>query len=351
LIKNAWQTDAAKSLVKEETFENIKNHAYEQVVVFYYKSDSKSAAALKIVNKAAKKLKDELPQLRFRKCNGDLRINRDYFKEASFSKGLFVFTQTPIEGIVKYSEPLTVKDLMTHLRNQYLPYNKNDVKIFTDEDTLYDDIDMDVDQKVRFLRFTNSDCEMCKRGAKQWNIAASKWTDEAVFMDVNCDSDEDSSEFCRRHRVNVVPAMMLFTGEENVEYPDNAPKTVGGYSDFLNAELDKLLGIDDDVDDADIDDLDEDDLLFEEELYTPPVKSAPAPAPKTKTKTKAKVKSDLKKVTEKVTEGECENKEPTDSKGRSLNTRVSLLEAEIKELHTILERQKQQIEKLLEMSE
>lgn len=90
---------AAAPLVVEETFEQIKNAQGDQMVVFYRSSDADAERVLKIIKKAAKDVKEDYPSFNFKKCDGDRSENAKEFTDASFHKGVFLFTSTTTEGI------------------------------------------------------------------------------------------------------------------------------------------------------------------------------------------------------------------------------------------------------------
>jgi len=153
----------SSSLVTEDTFLDIKNSASEQFVIFYHGSDLQAEKHLKIFKKAAKKVIKERPGFRFRKCDGDLPINKKEFEEATFHSGSFFFTSTPFDGIEKYVLDVSVKSMVNYIRYKYMKYNEDDVLHFTDEDDFFERMDLSENPKPIFVKFYEQWCQHCKK--------------------------------------------------------------------------------------------------------------------------------------------------------------------------------------------
>jgi len=207
--------------VVEDTFANIKNSPAEQLVVFYRASDPSHEAILKTVKKVAKKLRHELPpQFAYRKCDGDLEINKKEFQDASFHTGTFVFTSTPIEGIEKYPLSVDVKTLTRYLKGKYVPANDSAVLSFVDEDTFYERLDRFDPPKSIFIKFWEEWCTHCKRAKRSFAQGAQYFRDQVDFMEVQCSKNDETTAFCTRNEVRSYPTFLLFTGEQKHSFTD-----------------------------------------------------------------------------------------------------------------------------------
>jgi len=81
------------------------------------------------MTKIEKKVRKELPQWKFRTCNGDLAYNKNQFEEAAFKSGEFYFTATPIEGIEKYIGQQKADDILEHIKSFHIEGQADDEKI------------------------------------------------------------------------------------------------------------------------------------------------------------------------------------------------------------------------------
>ncbi len=163
LVQMSGVTAASAQRVEEDTFENIKNSASEQMVAFYHSSDSTHFDTLKIMKKAAKKLRNDMPNFRFRKCDCDLEVNRKECSDASFNSGTFLFTATQNEGIEKYSLAVNAKTIAKYIRGKAAAHDFADVLPFTNEDAFYERMDLSEEPKPILVKFFETWCQHCKR--------------------------------------------------------------------------------------------------------------------------------------------------------------------------------------------
>jgi len=208
----------AAPLVREETFANIKNVQSDQFVVFYRSSDANSVDILSNVKKAAKKLKTEMPDFKFYKCDGDRAANAADFKEAGFNSGTYLFSQISPEGIVKYTLDSDAKTLYRYIKTKYALADEDDVKEFTDEDTFWDL--MDGNERPVFVKFYEKWCAHCQRLKKTYTQAATFFKNRVDFVEVECSKNADSTAFCTKHEVKGYPVLMLFTGEKKIKFEE-----------------------------------------------------------------------------------------------------------------------------------
>ncbi len=103
---------------------------------------------LQKVEAAAAIAKIEFPHFLFRKCDGDLDVNKAEFKEATFLGGFFLFTTFEMQGIEKYTHDVSRDTIVQHIRNLHGTFNPADIKDFVDEDGFFDDIDRDPEHRV-----------------------------------------------------------------------------------------------------------------------------------------------------------------------------------------------------------
>ena len=122
------------------SFTSIKNTPAERLVHFFHSSPT-AHTTLTTLNTVARRLRSELPHFLFQYCNGSESINVADFQGAGFANGEWLFTSTPVEGIMKYMGPVTVSELMDHVRHKYLTSNATDLVRFSTEDAFYTMLD------------------------------------------------------------------------------------------------------------------------------------------------------------------------------------------------------------------
>jgi thiol-disulfide isomerase/thioredoxin len=319
----------AADLVVEDTFENIKNTPQEQMVLFYRSSEPESADVIKILKKVAKTIKKEKPRFGFKKCDGDLEVNHKDFKEAAFHKGTFIFTSTPSEGIVKYTGPVDAKSLAAHIRHKYLTYDAEDMLKFRDEDAFYERLDAQDPPKPIFVKFYEQWCEHCKRIKEPFAIAATHFKDRVDFMEVECSKDEDTTSFCTKNEVRSYPVLMLFTGEDKVQFKEEM-RSIITFEKFFNEHIGGSSGGGSRSSDDD-----------EEEVVT---KKSSKKAKKTDDEEDAEISAKLNKKGDKSKKSEDDDSvdpklanlgqfaKPKSTDGKSLEDRVAVLEETVKQL-------------------
>jgi len=358
------QLAVAASVIVEDTFENIKNTPGDLLVVFYRASEPDHKRVLEIVKKVAKRVQKEFPEWKFRKCDGDLEVNKKQFTEAQFTTGTFVFTATPTEGIVKYGLAVEVETLSQHILHKKLEYEEGDIAQFTDELDFYDHLD--AGGKPIFVKFYEKWCEHCKRLKQPFAIAASYFKNTVEFMEVECSSNEETTAFCVHNEVRSYPVLTLFNGEEKIQFKEEM-RTISTFGHFFDQHT-----IKDDADEPsssttkakkkDADKDDNDDAVTptesepEKETESPITQSAKDGEKEEKKKSKKKGKKgkskDKKKKKKSAASDEEEDEAPSwkddasQSKKQetpkeeklvlSLEARVTVLEEEVKELRAAL---------------
>ena len=118
------------------SFTSIKNTPAERLVLFFHSSPS-AHTTLTALNTVARRLRTELPHFTFQYCNGSDPVNVAEFQGAGFKNGEWLFTSTPVEGIMKYTGPVSVAELTDHVRHKYLTSEAADLVRFTTEDAFY----------------------------------------------------------------------------------------------------------------------------------------------------------------------------------------------------------------------
>lgn len=122
------------------SFTSIKNTPAERLVLFFHSSPT-AHATLATLNTVARRLRTELPHFTFQYCNGSQPVNSADFQAAGFNSGEWLFTSTPVEGIMKYTGPVSVSELVDHVRHKYLTSEVADLVRFSTEDEFYTVLD------------------------------------------------------------------------------------------------------------------------------------------------------------------------------------------------------------------
>lgn len=231
------------SLLVEETFASIEGTNQEQLVVFYRSLDPASKNLLVTMEKTAEKLRYDttLSELFFRKCDGDLPENKEGFANANFDSDSFIFTSTPVEGIVKYTGPRSPKSIASLVRSKYLRHYPAHVLPFTNEFDFWDRMDLSDKPKNQFVLFTAKGCLKCDRVRRGFNIIATAYRNDIQSVEVVCESRE-AKDFCNQQDVTIYPAFVLFTGEEKhrMVEPEQPIVEFREYNKFLSTHMPSL---------------------------------------------------------------------------------------------------------------
>ena len=132
----AFDPDSPYPYLTSGTFASIKNTPAERLVLFFHSSPT-ATTTLSTLNTVARRLRTDLPHFLVQYCNGSDPANTADFQSAGFTSGEWLFTSTPVEGIMKYTGPVTVAELVDQVRHKYLPSSASDLVRFSSEDEFY----------------------------------------------------------------------------------------------------------------------------------------------------------------------------------------------------------------------
>jgi thiol-disulfide isomerase/thioredoxin len=221
------------------SYTDIVGNPREQVVVFYRRSKGAETAeaALEVVRRVMHAVNLE-PSLLFsqdpkrngknflywRECDGDLPENQAGFAEAQFGDAVYIFTSTPVEGIVKYEQPLQAATLLRYLQFRYPSTRRiGDVRDFRGELDFWRMMDYEGGRPIVAM-FTQEGCSYCNRMRLNFATVASHYKDQVIAVEVDCSKSEEASKFCTRHGATNqgMPAFQLFDGVQVTTLPDGA---------------------------------------------------------------------------------------------------------------------------------
>jgi len=192
-----------------------------QFVVFYYGSHKDSSEVLDAANQAAERVAKEVPNVQFRKCNGDLPVNQAAFQRYGFTAATYVFTTSPDEGIVKHVGTKSTKSFVNLIRSKSFPVNASDLVLFRDEEDFWELMDLEDSPRPVLALFRDDMCNACTRMRPGFNTLGSAYKNSLITVEVNCDAPQ-SKGFCNRQDGKSFPKLVLFTGEERkiVQIPE-----------------------------------------------------------------------------------------------------------------------------------
>jgi len=205
----------------ETPFQQIESDKSLQFVVFYYGGHTDSSEVLDAANKASERVAKELPNVKFRKCNGDLPGNQAAFQRYGFTAATYVFTTSSDEGIVKHVGTKSTKSFVNLIRSKSFPVNGSDLVAFRDEEDFWELMDLADSPRPILVLFRDGMCNACTRMRPGFNTLGTVYKKSLITVEVDCDSPQ-STEFCKRQEGSTFPKLVLFTGEERktVQIPE-----------------------------------------------------------------------------------------------------------------------------------
>lgn len=225
--------------VEEATFDEVENF-HEHVVVFYKSSDGASDDTLAKIREVADAVDAELPNLSFVKVDGDLDVNKAKYDGAGFKGDATIFTTLPAEGIQKYDRDFSVEDFTQYLKYKYAPSDEDDVLQFSTEKKFKKLLK----KGPVFVKHFEQWCAHCKALKPGFQTAATHFSGEVSFLEVECSKNDKTKEFCQGNGVASYPTLYLYAphgrelldGGKNVKFEEHG-RNIQSYEEWFASKL------------------------------------------------------------------------------------------------------------------
>ena len=97
--------------------------------------------------------------------------------------------------------------------SQLSQYILTKLETTTDEDVFPYSEDLITEEYPVFVKFYENWCSRCLAMKKAFEHAATKMVGRVMFMEVECSSTEETTNFCQKHGVDGYPTLKLLGGK------------------------------------------------------------------------------------------------------------------------------------------